>query len=181
VNLPNQEIFIRRDFRTQTSADSRISQTPNFVVSQVHDSGSSPVCDLRGFTGTRFPIFTSSRLPSFAGPGLRVFASSRFRSFADSRFQIFAGSGFLKTYFTNFVKLDVSRVTGFPEFPNTSPSGKRVDSDDPISRKSQNFSKKTSPSERRSRHASSVNLATVESRRLLETAPLAPINRELSL
>jgi hypothetical protein len=37
-----------------------------------------------------------------------------------SRFQTFAGSRFLKTYFINFVKLDVSRVTGFPEFPNTS-------------------------------------------------------------
>jgi hypothetical protein len=64
--------------------------------------------------------------PSFAGPGLRIFASSWFRSFTGSRFQIFAGSRFLsfagsrllKTYFTNFIKLDVSRVTGFPEFPN---------------------------------------------------------------
>jgi hypothetical protein len=27
------------------------------------------------------------------------------------------------------------RFEGFPEFPNTSPSGKRVDSDDPIPRK----------------------------------------------
>jgi hypothetical protein len=26
---------------------------------------------------------------------------------------------FLKTHFTNFMNLDVSRVTGFPEFPNT--------------------------------------------------------------
>jgi hypothetical protein len=42
----------------------------------------------------------------------------------------------LKTYFTNFINLNVSRVTGFPEFPNTSPSGKRVDSDDPIPQKS---------------------------------------------
>jgi hypothetical protein len=25
---------------------------------------------------------------------------------------------FLKTHFTNFINLDVSRVTGFPEFPN---------------------------------------------------------------
>jgi hypothetical protein len=25
---------------------------------------------------------------------------------------------FLKTYFTNFINLGVSRVTGFPEFPN---------------------------------------------------------------
>jgi hypothetical protein len=32
-------------------------------------------------------------------------------------------------------------VTGFPEFPNTSPSGKRVDSDDPIPRIIRKFSK----------------------------------------
>jgi hypothetical protein len=41
--------------------------------------------------------------------------------------------------------------------------------------------KKTSPLECRSGHASSGNLATVESRRVLETATLSPINRELSL
>jgi hypothetical protein len=28
---------------------------------------------------------------------------------------------FLKTHFTNFINLDVSRVTGFPEFPNSDP------------------------------------------------------------
>jgi hypothetical protein len=145
VNPHIQEIFIRRDFRTLTSANSRISQTPDFVVSQVHDSGSSQVRDLRGFAGPRFQIFTSSRLSSFACPGLRIFASSRFWSFAGSRFQIFAGSRFLKTYFMNFIKLDILMVTSFPEFPNTSPSGKRVHSDDPIPRKSQNFSKKRHP------------------------------------
>jgi hypothetical protein len=32
-------------------------------------------------------------------------------------------SMFLKTHFTNFINLDISRVTGFPEFPNTSPRG----------------------------------------------------------
>jgi hypothetical protein len=36
-------------------------------------------------------------------------------------------------------------MTDFSEFPNTSPSGKRVDSDDPIPRKSLNFSKKRHP------------------------------------
>jgi hypothetical protein len=41
--------------------------------------------------------------------------------------------------------------------------------------------KKMSPSERQSGHASSGNFATVELRRVLETAPLTPINRELSL
>jgi hypothetical protein len=30
---------------------------------------------------------------------------------------------FLKTHFTNFINLDVSRVTGFPEFPNTRCAG----------------------------------------------------------
>jgi hypothetical protein len=81
--------------------------------------------ELRRF---KVQIFASSRLWGFAG--------SRFQIFAISRLQSFAGSKFLKTYFTNFIKLDVSRVTGFPEFPNTSPSGKQVDSDDPIPRKS---------------------------------------------
>jgi hypothetical protein len=89
----------------------------------------------RGFAGSWLRVFTCSRpqglrgfkipdlhkfaTPSFVGPGLRIFASSRFRSFTGSRFQIFTGSRFLITHFTNFVKLDVSRVTGFPKFLNT--------------------------------------------------------------
>jgi hypothetical protein len=36
----------------------------------------------------------------------------------DSRLQIFVSSLPLKTCITNFINLDVSRVTGFPEFPN---------------------------------------------------------------
>jgi hypothetical protein len=43
----------------------------------------------------------------------------------------------------------------FAQFPNTSPSGKRVDSDGPIPRIDLEFWWKTSPSERRSGHASS--------------------------
>jgi hypothetical protein len=88
---------------------------------------------------------------------------------------------FLKAHFTNFINLDVSRVTYFPEFPNTSPSGKRVDSNDPIPRKSQNFSKK--------RHARNVGGDTrppetsQRSNRgvFVELPPLARINRGLSL
>jgi hypothetical protein len=135
VNLPIQEVFIRRDFRTRTSADSRISQTSNFVILQVHDFGSfagprlqifaSP--QLRSFAGSRFRIFASSRFLSFAGSRFQILAGSRFLSFAgpglqisaSSRLRSFAGSRFLKTHFTNFIKLDVSRVTDFPEFPNT--------------------------------------------------------------
>jgi hypothetical protein len=126
---------------------------------------------LQGFAGSRFQIFTGSRLQGFAGSRFQIFTGSRLQGFADSRFHIFIGSTTLKTHFMNFVKLDVSRVTGFPEFPNTSPSGKRVDSDDPIPRKPSNLSKKTSPSERWSGHASSGNLATIELRQVLETAP----------
>jgi hypothetical protein len=134
----------------------------------VHILRQQQVHDLRGFAGSRFQIFTSSRLWASQVQG---FASSQVRDFGtpqvqDSRssqvrdselhrsrasdlrkfaIRSFTGSRFLKTHFMNFVKLDVSRVTGFPEFPNTSPSGKRVDSDDPIPRKSQNFSKKRHP------------------------------------
>jgi hypothetical protein len=117
-SLPIQEIFICHDFRTRTSADSRIPQTPDFMGSQIHDSGSSQVRDFRSFAGSKLYIFISSRLQSFAGSRFQIFTSSRLRSFAGSRFQIFAGSRFLKTHFTNFVELDVSRVTGFAEFPN---------------------------------------------------------------
>jgi hypothetical protein len=144
VNLPIQEIFVRRDFRTRTSANSRTSQTSDSVVSRVHDSGSSQVHDLmlRMF---KIPDLHKFATPRFASPELRIFAGLGFRSFTGTRFQIFTSSRFLKTHFTNFVRLDVSRVIGFLEFPNTSPLGKRVNSDDPIPRKSQNFSKKRHP------------------------------------
>jgi hypothetical protein len=142
VNLPVQEILTRRDFRTRTSANSRTSQISDFVVSQVHDSGSSRVQDsrssqvrdseLRRSRASNLRKFAISELHRFKIPDLHKFATPSF-------------AGFLKTHFTNFIKLDVSRVTGFPKFPNTSPSGKRVDSNDPIPRKSQNFSKKRHP------------------------------------
>jgi hypothetical protein len=73
---------------------------------------------LRGFAGSRFQIFARSRLRGFAGSRFQIFGRLRLCSFAGSRSQIFASSLFLKTHFTNFINLDVSRVTGFPEFPN---------------------------------------------------------------
>jgi hypothetical protein len=73
----------------------------------------------RGFTGSWLRVFTSLLLRSFTGLRFQIFAHSRLRSFVGSRFQIFASSIFLKTYFTNFINLNVSRVTRFPEFPNT--------------------------------------------------------------
>jgi hypothetical protein len=60
----------------------------------------------------------------FEIPNLRKFKIPELRGLKIPdlrRFKIpdFAGSRFLKTHFTNFIKLDVSRVTDFPEFPNT--------------------------------------------------------------
>jgi hypothetical protein len=106
--------------------DSRSSQVRDSELrrSEASDLRKSAISELHRF---KIPNLHKFATLSFAGLGLRIFAGSPFRSFTGSRF--------LKTHFTNFVKLDVSRVTGFPEFPNTSPSGKRVDSDDPISRK----------------------------------------------
>jgi hypothetical protein len=73
-------------------------------------------------------------------------------------------------------------VTGFPEFPNTSPSRKLANSDDPVPRKSQNFSKKRHPrnvggdthhpeTSQRSNRGAFMELPP----------PLAPINRWLPL
>jgi hypothetical protein len=59
----------------------------------------------------------------------------------------------------------------FTQFPITSPSGKRVDSDDPFPWKNSWIVVKKSPSERRSIHVSLSGVATVVSRHLLETTP----------
>jgi hypothetical protein len=88
---------------------------------------------LRRFKIPDLPTFATLRLRRFKIPDLRTFVTLRLRRF---KIPDFVGSMFLKTHHTNFINLDVSRVIGFPEFPNTSPSGKRVDSDDPIPRKS---------------------------------------------
>jgi hypothetical protein len=97
---------------------------------------------LQGLAGSRFRAIACWRLREF---GSLVHRASRLRDFVSSRLQIFVSSLPLKTCITNFINLDVSRVTGFPEFPNTSPSGKRVDSDDLIPRTFRNFNKKRHP------------------------------------
>jgi hypothetical protein len=55
----------------------------------------------------------------FAGSTFLIFIGSQCQGFAGSRFQIFIESIILKNHFMNFVKLNVLRVTGFLEFPNT--------------------------------------------------------------
>jgi hypothetical protein len=107
------------------TSEFELQQTPDFMVSQVQGSDLFRFT-ISGIAGSRFQIFARSRLQGFAGSRFQIFASSRLQSFAGSRFHTFAssrlqgstGSRFLKTYFTNFVKLDVLRVTGFPEFSN---------------------------------------------------------------
>jgi hypothetical protein len=50
-------------------------------------------------------------------PELSTFANSRLHRFQASENREFPAPE--KTYFENFVKLNVLRVTGFPEFPNS--------------------------------------------------------------
>jgi hypothetical protein len=117
------------------------SRLPNFTDSRFHDFAGSwrrvfTSSRLWSFKDSRFQIIARSRLWGFTGSRFQIFARSWLWGFAGPRFQVFVSYMFLKTNYTNFINLDVSRVTGFPEFPNTSPSGKRVDSNDPIPQKS---------------------------------------------
>jgi hypothetical protein len=97
---------------------SRSSHVRDFKASHVHGFVSSRVRDFEASQIRDFQIIARSRLQGFACSWLRVFTGSRLRGFADSRLWITANSLFLKTHFTNFMNLDVSRVTSFPEFPN---------------------------------------------------------------
>jgi hypothetical protein len=97
---------------------------------------------LRRFKISSHRVFATLRLREFGIPDHRAFTTPRLREFQIPDHREFL---LLKTCITNFINLDVSRVTGFPEFPNTSPLGKRVDSDDPIPQTFQNFCKKCHP------------------------------------
>jgi hypothetical protein len=89
------------DFRTGPLTDSRISCPPKFVplpvrgskLPRIHDSGSSPIQDPRN---SHVRESEASQIP-------------------DSRKSWIPCSW--KIYLKNFVKLNVWRVTGFPEFP----------------------------------------------------------------
>jgi hypothetical protein len=151
---------------------------PKFAVLQVHgfESSASGLYDFATSKLHRSKVpshraFATPRLREFGTPDRRAFATPRLREFQTPDPRDFLVP---ENIFTNFMNLDVSRVTGFPEFSNTSPSGKRVDSDDPIPRTFQNFSQKTSPSERRRGHVSPGNLATVESRHVRRTTAPRP-------
>jgi hypothetical protein len=61
-------------------------------------------------------MFANLRLRRFKIPENRVFATLRLRCSPIPKNRKCLA---LETYLKNFVKLDVSRVTGFPEFPNS--------------------------------------------------------------
>jgi hypothetical protein len=92
---------------------------PKFVASQVHNLESSRIRQLQGLAGSRLRAIACSRLRDFESSGVQFTAHSWLRDFANSRLQIFMSSLPLKTCITNFISLDVSRVTSFHEFPNT--------------------------------------------------------------
>jgi hypothetical protein len=69
-------------------------------------------------------------------------------------------------------------VTGFPEFPNTSPSGKRVDSDDPIPWVFRKFSKKRHPRNVRGDTRRPETLERLDRGRFRGTTPPHPYKKE---
>jgi hypothetical protein len=153
------------------SAGSRMSTrlTPELSPRQIPELAALRSSGHRQLEILGFRMFVTPLLHRIKIPELCIFAkseASQVPGFRQSRIPCS-----WKTCFKNFVKLSVSRVTSFTEFPNTSPSGKRVDSDDPIPRILHKFSKKTSPSERRRGHASPRKPRTVKSRRVSRNYP----------
>jgi hypothetical protein len=94
--------------------------------------------------------FASSLIPELCGfkiPDLRRFdhpaTVSRFTR--NSQIQLLFSHIIWKLISWNPANPTLRGCKVFPEFPNTSPSGKRVDSDDPIPRKLSNSGKKRHP------------------------------------
>jgi hypothetical protein len=133
---------------------------------------------LRRFEIPENRMFATLGLRRFKIPENRMFATLRLHRSKISENLMFVT---LKTYLKNFVKLDVSRVTGFPEFPNTRPSGKRVDSDDPIPRTFRKFSKKRHPRNVGGDTCHPETLQRSNRGRFRGTTPLSPITRRLPL
>jgi hypothetical protein len=132
VHTPNPDFLGRqlwlcfslvREFPRSRLPNQTSDRFPNFSSSKVRDFASSRfqtfACSwLRGFADSRFPKIACLRLRGFAGPRFPKIACLRLLGFAGPRFRKIASALSLKTYLKNFVKLDVSRVTDFLEFPN---------------------------------------------------------------
>jgi hypothetical protein len=115
--------------RTESSLDSRIGKSPKF---------GPPTVEIPGFRMFMTPSLRRTKFPE-----LCTSANSRLRRSQTSCIREFPAPE--KHTLRMPLDFDVSRVMYFPEFPNTSPSGKRVDSDDPIPRTFRKFSKKRHP------------------------------------
>jgi hypothetical protein len=134
--LPKWPSLLRRfaripapEFRTESSLDSRIGRFPK--------SG-PPTVEIPGFRTFATPHLRRTKFPELSIP-----ANSKLRRSQSSCIREFPAPE--KHTLRIPLDFDVSRVMYFPEFPNTSPSGKRVDSDDPIPRTFRKFSKKRHP------------------------------------
>jgi hypothetical protein len=102
--LPSRFVrVLAPESRTESSPDFRIGKSPKFGPSTVEIPG--------------FHVFMTPPLHRIKVP---EFETSQVPDFLDSRIPCS-----WKTYFENSVKLDVSRVTCFPEFPNID-AGKKI-------------------------------------------------------
>jgi hypothetical protein len=111
--------FPRSWLPNQTSDRSRISRLMKFVISPVRDSWKSRVRDSEA---SQVQDSRKSHVRDFEASQVQDSWKSHVRDSEASQVQDYWKSQMLcpwKTYLRNFVKLDVLRVTGFPEFLNT--------------------------------------------------------------
>jgi hypothetical protein len=149
-----------RDSRSSRVRDSRSSQVRDFKASQVHDSRPSRIRNFKtSQVSTTLKWTTDSCEEARLGCHFHSLLEDLSREFRQTR--------------------RFESVRFFLNSPTLAPRGSGLT---PTIRFRENFRilVKKSPSERRSRHASSRKPATVISRRFSWTTPLAPINRESS-
>jgi hypothetical protein len=111
------ETLTCHNLRIWSSVDSRISQIPDFRISQIQDSRFSQVRDFRAL---QVQDSRSSQVRDFRASQVQDSRSSQVRDFRASQVQDSRSSQYLitlKTHFMNLVKLDVLRVTCFPWIP----------------------------------------------------------------
>jgi hypothetical protein len=132
------------DSRARPTTDSRIGfhffegscmsshVIPELDLRQIPESAVLRSSCHRQLEVSGFCMFATPRLHRITIPEVHAFTNPRLRRFQPSENCEFPVPE--KRASRTLSNPDVSRVTGFPEFPNTSPSGKWVDSDDPIPR-----------------------------------------------
>jgi hypothetical protein len=185
-----------------THHDCRISQIPDSVVSQVHDSRASQVHDSGA---SRIPAFRLLQPPdsriSRQSHILKQVKSSNTKDKFGHYFilvqKLVKHSKYIKisswsplstkldlssiidsrTCFMNFDNSTFRGCKCFIELPNTSPSGKWVDSDDPFPRKLSNFGKKCHPRNVGVHMCPPENSQRSNRGDFLKLPPLALINR----